>query len=210
MCWVIRQSYKRTNKSCHWTPGAKSLIWQGKHGLYKQLRTFIDLTFLIFTLVLGSRIRRTCGRSADWTDVLFIRGEILSPAATCDSNWSSVVPGTYWDIWIYRVGRWMAKIHDHAMRGEREKAWGAETIWEEWKKRNARLEEKKGMESAKWWWWWWWEGGGGQFSTKGMKNYRTLMKSLEHVGRLGSWDNGDVTGADGSWCSHEDFWVKGG
>lgn len=33
------------------------------------------------------------------------------------------------------------------------------------------------MESAKWWWWWWERGG--HFSTKGMKNDRTLMKSLE-------------------------------
>lgn len=121
---MIRQSYKRTNKSRHWISGAKSLIWQGKQGLYKQLRSSIHLTFLIFTLVLESRIRRTCGRSAGWTDILFLRGEILNSAATCDSNWSAVVPGTYWDIWIYGVKRWMAKIHDHVMRGEREKGWG--------------------------------------------------------------------------------------
>lgn len=50
-----------------------------------------------------------------WTDILFIRGEILSSATTCDSNWSFMVPGTYWDIWIYRRGRWMAKVHDCVM-----------------------------------------------------------------------------------------------
>lgn len=50
-----------------------------------------------------------------WTDILFIRGEILSSATTCDSNWSFMVPGTYWDIWIYRRGRWMAEVHDCVM-----------------------------------------------------------------------------------------------
>lgn len=44
----------------------------------------------------------------------------------------------------------MAKIHDHAMRGEREKGWGKETIWKEVKKGNVLLEEKKGMQSAEW------------------------------------------------------------
>lgn len=44
----------------------------------------------------------------------------------------------------------MAKIHDHAMRGERENGWGVETIWKDGKKRNAVLDEKKGMESARW------------------------------------------------------------
>lgn len=48
----------------------------------------------------------------------------------------------------------MAKIHDHVMRGEREKGWGGgvDTIWKEGKKRNAVPEEKKGMDPARWEW----------------------------------------------------------
>lgn len=52
-----------------------------------------------------------------------------------------MVPGTYWDISIHGVGRWMAKIHDHEKRGEREGGWAQRQYgkkkkrMQEWKKK---------------------------------------------------------------------------
>lgn len=162
MLRVIRQSNKRTDKSHCWISSVNNLIDFSFSALCDKSvladkiimarinsSGFLCISHSLDLLpVRESRMRKACKalqKSTDWTDILFIRGEILSPTTTYDSNWNFMVPGTHWDIRIYGVGRWMAKIHDHAMRGEREGGWrwGQRQYGRGGKKRKATMGEEK-------------------------------------------------------------------
>lgn len=116
--------------------------WQDKHSVHQK-----QLCISVFFMSLSNceRTGRPLQNSTGQANILFLRGTFLSPTTTCDSNWTSMVPETYWDLRICIGGRWIAEVHDQGMRGERKRRRRGQLRRE---RKYSRVEEKKGK--GKW------------------------------------------------------------